>query len=62
MAALTMEKLIALGARQIILFGWCGAIAPNLHVGDILVPARALSGEGTSRYYGSDGKRVLICT
>lgn len=52
MAALTMEKLIALGARQIILFGWCGALSKELHVGDILVPHVALSGEGTSTYYG----------
>ncbi len=51
MAALTLEKLIALGAKKVILFGWCGAISNNLQVGDILVPARALSGEGTSGYY-----------
>ncbi len=62
MAALTLEKLIALGAKRVILFGWCGAISEKLKVGDILVPAEALSGEGTSRYYlpgvaaGSDVK------
>ncbi len=54
MAALTLEKIIALGAKKVILFGWCGAIAPHLRVGDILVPAKALSGEGTSRYYLPD--------
>jgi len=54
MAALTLEKLIALGAKRVILFGWCGAISQGLKVGDILVPARALSGEGTSRYYFPD--------
>lgn len=54
MAALTLEKLIALGAKRIILFGWCGAISPTLKVGDILIPAGALSGEGTSRYYSLD--------
>lgn len=51
MAALTLEKLIALGAKKVILFGWCGAISKNLQVGNILVPAVALSGEGTSGYY-----------
>lgn len=51
MAALTMEKLIALGARRIILFGWCGALSRDLRIGDILVPDQALSGEGTSAYY-----------
>ncbi len=55
MAALTLEKLIALGAKRVILFGWCGAISKTLKVGDILVPDAALSGEGTSRYYHSDG-------
>ena len=54
MAALTLEKLIALGAKKVILFGWCGAISKKLQVGDILVPAVALSGEGTSGYYISN--------
>ncbi|MGB3209876.1 MAG: nucleoside phosphorylase [Desulforhopalus sp.] len=55
MAALTLEKLIALGAKRVILFGWCGAISKSLEVGSVLVPTKALSGEGTSRYYSSDG-------
>ena len=58
MAALTLEKLIALGAKRIILFGWCGAIARELHIGDILVPDMALSGEGTSRYYSTQDKQA----
>lgn len=51
MAAMTMEKLVALGARRIVLFGWCGAIAHEYRIGDIVLPDRALSGEGTSSYY-----------
>jgi purine-nucleoside phosphorylase len=51
MAAMTMEKLIALGAKRIILFGWCGALARNFSIGDILLPNEAISGEGTSEYY-----------
>ena len=57
MAALTMEKLIALGAKRIILFGWCGAIAKDLHLGDVLVPHLGLSGEGTSAYYLSKNEQ-----
>jgi nucleoside phosphorylase len=53
MAAMTMEKLIALGARRIILFGWCGSMRDSLGIGDLLLPNRALSGEGTSSYYVS---------
>ncbi len=51
MAVMSMEKLIVLGAKRIILFGWCGAISSTLKVGDILLPNEAKSGEGTSRYY-----------
>jgi uridine phosphorylase len=54
MAALSLEKMIALGARRVILFGWCGAISPTLQVGDVVVPDAALSGEGTSGYYCPD--------
>lgn len=60
MAALTMEKLIALGAKRIILFGWCGAIARDLHVGDVVVAKRALSGEGTSQYYRDDESTIGV--
>jgi len=55
-AVLVMEKLIALGARRIIMMGWCGAIDPDFSIGDIIVPKGAVSGEGTSKYYG-DVKR-----
>jgi uridine phosphorylase len=51
MATLTLEKLIVLGAKRIILFGWCGAICKTLQVGDIVLATAAKSGEGTSRYY-----------
>jgi len=50
-ATLVMEKLIALGARQIILMGWCGSIDTEYGIGDITVPTGALCGEGTSQYY-----------
>lgn len=56
MAVMTMEKLIALGAFRIILFGWCGAISKTLKVGDIMIPDSALSGEGTSCYYITKSK------
>jgi len=55
MAALSMEKLIALGAKRIVLFGWCGALADTLQVGDVVLPSEARSGEGTSRYYPLQG-------
>lgn len=54
MAVMTFEKLIALGAQHIVLFGWCGAISTEFSVGDILLGGEAYSGEGTSRYYTSE--------
>lgn len=50
-AAMTMEKLIVLGARKIIMFGWCGTIDRELQVGDVVIGGEPVSGEGTSRYY-----------
>ncbi len=53
-AAMTVEKLIALGARKIYLFSWCGAISPGLEIGSVVVGGLPLSGEGTSQYYLTD--------
>ncbi|MGV1100953.1 nucleoside phosphorylase [Thiovibrio sp. JS02] len=55
MAVLCLEKLIALGARRIISLGWCGALSSQLQVGDLVLPARAVSDEGTSGHYPVDG-------
>lgn len=51
MAVITLEKLIVLGAQEIVLFGWCGALSGALRVGDLLLPTSAISGEGTSSHY-----------
>lgn len=54
MATMTLEKLIALGAKTVLMYGWCGAISPEYKVGDILLGGDAHCGEGTSRYYSSE--------
>jgi len=51
MAVLTLEKLVALGAKRIIVYGWCGTLTETLRLGDILLPTWALSEEGTSGHY-----------
>lgn len=51
MAVLCLEKLIALGARRIVLYGWCGSLAQSLRIGDLFMPTDALSEEGTSAHY-----------
>lgn len=56
MAVLTLEKLIALGVKRFILYGWCGSLSNKLQVGDILLPTWAISEEGTSSHYPVQGK------
>ena len=51
MAVLTLEKLIALGARRIVVSGWCGSLNNKLRIGDVLLPTWAISDEGTSAHY-----------
>jgi uridine phosphorylase len=50
-AVMLMETLIAWGAQTLVFFGWCGAISPEVHIGDIIVPTGALIDEGTSLHY-----------
>lgn len=54
-AAMLLEKLIALGSREVILFGWAGALQEHLNYGDLLLPDGALSEEGTSLHYLPEG-------
>jgi purine-nucleoside phosphorylase len=51
MATMTMEKLIVLGAKTILMYGWCGAVSPQFSVGDLFLGGAGHCGEGTSRYY-----------
>jgi purine-nucleoside phosphorylase len=51
MAVLTLEKLVALGARRVIVYGWCGSLNDRLLTGNILLPTWAISDEGTSAHY-----------
>ncbi len=51
-AVMLLETLIAWGVTKIIFFGWCGAVSPEVKIGDIIVPTAALIDEGTSRHYG----------
>jgi uridine phosphorylase len=51
MAAICLEKLIALGARRIVVYGWCGSLTPSLGAGDLFIPTGGVSEEGTSVHY-----------
>lgn len=56
MAVLTLEKLVALGASRIIVYGWCGSLSERLRIGDILLPTWAWSSEGTSVHYPQNSR------
>ena len=51
MAVLALEKLVALGAKRILVYGWCGSLSHTLQIGDVLLPTWAISTEGTSAHY-----------
>jgi len=50
-AVIALEKLIVLGAKKILVLGWCGSLQPDLRIGGLVIPDRAISEEGTSQHY-----------
>lgn len=55
---LILEKLIALGVKNILAFGWCGSLQSNIAIGDVILPNGALSEEGTSQHYPVNTTKV----
>jgi uridine phosphorylase len=49
--AVTVEELIAAGARRFVAVGFAGAVAPGLRIGATVLCTRALRDEGTSYHY-----------
>jgi uridine phosphorylase len=52
-AAIVLSELIALGVTRAIRVGTCGALAPGLELGELLVADEALCADGTSRALGA---------
>ncbi len=48
-AAIVIAELADLGARTLLRVGTCGAIHPDLELGDLLIATEAISEDGTSR-------------
>ena len=48
-AAIVLWELIALGARRAIRVGTCGALAPALKLGDVIIARESICLDGTSR-------------
>lgn len=59
-AAALLENLIAWGAGEIIYYGWCGAVACHVNIGDIIIPSEAMIDEGTSRCYLSSNAEMSL--
>lgn len=56
-AAIVLSELAMLGAGAAVRVGTCGALAPDLALGELVVAEEALCGDGTSRALGG-GERV----
>lgn len=50
-AAIAIEELAQLGVRTFIRIGTCGALQPELRVGELVIATAAVRDEGTSRQY-----------
>src|ERR1700689_4192483 len=48
-AAIILTELIALGARRAIRIGTCGALAPDLTLGELVIAHESICLDGTSR-------------
>jgi DeoD family purine-nucleoside phosphorylase len=56
-AAIVLSELIALGARRAIRVGTCGALAPSLALGELVIARESICADGTSQALGA-GERV----
>jgi uridine phosphorylase len=56
-AAIVLTELISLGAQRLIRTGTCGALAPDLALGDLVVARESICADGASRALGA-GERV----
>ena len=58
----TLEELWVMGARQVLYFGSCGALTPDLTAGKLILPTAAYRDEGTSFHYLPPSDYVEIPT
>jgi purine-nucleoside phosphorylase len=52
-ASIVLSELIALGARRAIRVGTCGAVAPGLALGELIIARDCICADGTSRALSS---------
>jgi uridine phosphorylase len=59
-AAIVATELIELGARRLLRIGTCGALAPELELGQLLIVHPALADDGASRTLGGHAALGLV--
>lgn len=59
-AACTVETLHVLGVKELLLVGLCGGFHPDIQVGDVLIPEKIWSEEGTSLHYREEAGFVKL--
>ena len=50
-AAVAIEELINVNCQYFIRVGTCGALSPNINIGDIIIASGAVRGDGASKEY-----------
>ncbi|HXP38302.1 MAG TPA: hypothetical protein VN817_11095 [Solirubrobacteraceae bacterium] len=61
-AAIVLYELIALGARRAIRVGTCGALAPALALGELVIASESICADGASRAIGAGAERASADT
>jgi len=57
-----LEKAIAYGVKNFVVFGTCGALVPHIDEGGLIVPSAAYRDEGTSYHYAFPSDYIPIAT
>lgn len=52
-AAIVISELVDLGARRFLRVGTCGALRPDLNLGELVIATEAIVADGTSRALGA---------
>jgi purine-nucleoside phosphorylase len=52
----TLETIHALGVKKVVVIGMCGVFSNQVDVGDVIIPHKILSEEGTSHHYFANHK------
>ena len=50
-AVILLETVVSWNIKEIVFWGWCGAVSPDIHIGDIIIPDMSFIDDGTSKNY-----------